>query len=95
MPAKFERLAVYSCPVVICGDLNIHVDQSDDCYALRLRQLLQSFRLVQHVNETTHSAGLTLDLVIIRSDTVITDMHVGGMVSDHALVLFSLLLHCY
>ena len=63
LSAIFERLAMYSCPIVICGDFNIHVDQSDDSYALRLRQLLQSFGLVQHVNEQTHSVGHTLDLV--------------------------------
>jgi len=57
-------------------------------YAVRLQQLLQLFGLAQHVNEPTHSAGHTLNLV--RSDTVIIDLHVGGMVSDYALVLFSL-----
>jgi len=31
-----------------------------------------------------------LDLVITRNDTEIADRYVGGMVSDHALVLFSL-----
>jgi len=42
------------------------------------------------VQEPTHAAGHTLGLVITRNDTEIADLYVGGMVSDHALVLFSL-----
>jgi len=83
-----ERIAVHSCPIVICGDFNTHVDQTDDVHAVRFGQLLQSFGLVQHVNEPTHSAGHTLDLVITRTDTEVTDLHVGDMISDHALVFF-------
>jgi len=64
---------------------NIHVDQTDDVYAVRFRQLLQSFGLVQHVNEPTHSAGHMLDLIITRTDTEVTDLHVGDMISDHDL----------
>jgi len=83
--AVFEWIAVHNCPIVICGDFNIHVDQTDDVYAVRFRQLLQSFGLVQHVNEPTHSAGHMLDLIITRTDTEVTDLHVGDMISDHDL----------
>ena len=38
-----ELLAVHSCPVVVCGDFNIHVDQSGDPHAIRLAELLLSF----------------------------------------------------
>jgi len=61
-----ERLVVQSCPIVICGDFDIHVDRSDDTYAVRSGQLPQSFGLVQHVKEPTHAAGHTLDLVITK-----------------------------
>ena len=30
LSAVFEHLTTYSCPVVICGDFNIHVDQPGD-----------------------------------------------------------------
>ena len=40
------------------------------------------------MNEPTHSGGHTSDLVITRTDTEVTDLHVGDMISDHALVLF-------
>jgi len=88
LSATFEWLAVYTCPVIVCGDFNVHVDQTDDVHAAHLAQLLQSFGCVQHVDEPTHVAGHTLDLVITRDDTDIYDLRVGGMISDHALITF-------
>ena len=90
LSAAFERVTTYSCPVVICGDLNIHVDQPDDPNAVRFHQLLASFGYVQHVTGQTHVAGHTLDLVITRSETEITGVLTGAMISDHALVRFNL-----
>ena len=63
LTSVFEQLIPLRCPVVVCGDLNIHVDQTDDVHAVRLVQLLKSFDCVQHVAEPTHVAGHTLDLV--------------------------------
>ena len=90
LSAVFERLAAFGCPIVVCGDFNIHVDNTDDINSVRLCELLQSFDCVQHVAEPTHNAGHTLDLVITRSDTSISALRVGDMVSDHALVCFTL-----
>ena len=53
-----------NCPIVVCGDFNMHVDQLVDTHAVRLDLLLQSFELVQRVKESTHPAGHTVDLVI-------------------------------
>jgi len=86
----FEQLAMYRCALVVCGDFNIHVDQPDDVHAMRLSQLLQSFDCLQHVNQLTHIAGHTLDLVITRTDTSVSDLRVGHFISDHALVSFNL-----
>jgi len=90
LSAVFERLLAYNCPVVACGDFNVHVDHIDDVNAVRLEQLLQSFGCIQHVTEPTHNAGHTLDIVITRNDTEISDLRVGAMVSDHALLRFRL-----
>ena len=86
----FEQLAARRCPVVVCGDFNIYVDQVDHVYAVRFTQLLKSFDCIQHVSESTHAAGHILDLVIIRKDTGIRNVLVGGVLSDHALVQFTL-----
>ena len=46
---------------------------------------------MQHLvrlSEPTHDAGHTLDLVISRRDVQVTDVFVGDMISDHALIHF-------
>ena len=90
LSAVFEQLTTYNCSVVVCGDFNIHVDQTDDPNAVRFHQLLESFGYVQHVTGQTHAAGHTLDLVITRSETDISGVHTGDMISDHALICFTL-----
>jgi len=69
---------------VICGDLNIHLDDVGDANAARLIDLLQTFNCVQHVSEPTHLAGHILDVVISRADTDIRRLSVDDFVSDHA-----------
>ena len=90
LSAVFEQLATYRCAVVVCGDFNIHVDQPNDVHAMRLSQLLQSFDCQQHVDQPTHTAGHTLDLVITHTHTSVSDLCVGDFISDHALVSFKL-----
>jgi len=90
LSAVLERLATYSCPVVICGDFNVHIHQIDDPNAVRLHQLLQSFGCIQHVTEPTHTAGHTLGLVMTSSETDISGVQTGDMISEHVLVRLSL-----
>jgi len=44
-----ELLVPYSGPVVVGGDLNVHVNDADSTYARQLTSLLSSFDMVQHV----------------------------------------------
>jgi len=83
-------LATHACPVIICGDLNVHVDQADNPNAARLHQLLELLGYSQHVHEQTHKGGHTLELVMIRSETDVSDGRTGPYISDHALICFSL-----
>jgi len=64
------------------------VDVVDVANTVRLNQLLQSVGYIQNVSEPTHDAGHTLDLVISRRDVQVTDLFVGDMISDHALICF-------
>ena len=50
-------------------------------------KLLDSSNLLQSVNKPTHLHGHILDLIFSPSDTnFITDVTVGDLISDHALV---------
>jgi len=57
---------------------------------VRLLQLLHSFGCIQHVTEPTPVAGHTLDLVITRANADIRNLRVGGSLSDHSFIQFSL-----
>ena len=57
--AVLKLLVVYGCPVVVCGDLNVHIRQCDDVHAVCLADLLQSFGCVQHIAEPTHKLTTT------------------------------------
>jgi len=88
LSAVLEWLATYACLMIICGDLfNVHVDEPGDTNAARLHQLLKLFGYSQHVHEQTHTGLHTLDLVMTRSDTDVSDVHIGPYIS---LIRFSL-----
>ena len=79
-------------PIIICGDLNFHVDDPEDTNASMLMDLLNSMDLVQHVGSSTQVSGHTLDLVITRKmDTIIRSQPVADcFLSDHATVICDL-----
>ena len=82
------------------GDFNIHVDRAYDnsdsqsqTQALKFLQLLDRANLVQHVNESTHDKGHTLDLVITRENdsTTISNLECTQAVSsDHFAIIFDI-----
>lgn len=88
LTAVFESLVVYSCPVVIGGDFNMHVQDPSDPDARRFASLLSSFDMTQHVHDPTHRQGNTLDLVVTFADRVphAVSVQPPGAISDHALV---------
>ena len=79
--------------VIYLGDLNIWVDDVRNNDAQNFLRLLNTFRLVNLVNEPMHNSGHTLDLVITKNhhslmksstvDTITT-------LSDHRKVNFQL-----
>ena len=83
-----EQLVSYRCPVFAetLMSTTTCATMGTPCAS----ELLQSFGFVQHVTEPTHARGHTLDLVITKSETTVLNLHVGGMISDHALIGFVL-----
>ena len=76
--------------LLIVGDFNIHVDNSNDTTARQFVDLLDSFNLVQHVSEKTHANGHTIDLVISNAmdhfvnDVKITDPVISDNLAFHS-----------
>jgi len=63
----FELLMTYSCPVIVCGDFNVHVDITDDPHAVRLRELLQTFGCVRmHLSLSRHTSAVTYSTLLSR-----------------------------
>ena len=77
---------------VLIGDFNFHVDDQNDTQAQRFIKLLDSYNLKQHVTNTTHEAGHTLDLIITRTEELcVSDIKIDNSVpSDHSAVIFNL-----
>lgn len=80
------ELSSFRCPIIVCGDFNIHVDIGVDPHAVRLAHVLKSFDCIQHVDKTTQNAGQVLVLVITRSETQVSKIEVGDMISIHTLI---------
>ena len=100
---QFEKLisrhAVCTEELIITGDLNFHLE-TDSNNTLLLRSLLEEYGLDQKVHEPTHTAGHTLDILIIRSDSsILKYVHVldpafcneqGKQLKDHFAIHWSL-----
>ena len=61
-----EELIVYSCHILVVGDVNIHLDKSDDVWTMKFNTIVDCFGLVQNISSPTHKAGHTLDVVITK-----------------------------
>jgi len=88
LSSVLEVLVTFSCPVLVGGDINIHVQDTADVDARHLHELLTSFDMTQHVDSPTHRLGGTLDLVMTFADYQVTELCVdpSGIISDHSLV---------
>ena len=64
-----EELIHHTGKIIICGDFNIHMENTDDPDTKKFSSLLERYGLIQHVSCPTHINGGTLDLVLTRSNT--------------------------
>ena len=71
----------------ILGDFNIPWDKQEDPERKCFASLLNSFGLVQHVEEQTHSRGHAIDFIISKKqDNTIVNHAVGELIPDHHLI---------
>ena len=84
-----EILSVMPEDFVLSGDINFHLE-SNDYYVELLRNLWNTFNLVQHVKVPTHKLNHALDLVLTRDGTSKISNLVAEDVqlSDHYMISF-------
>ena len=83
--------------ILICGDLNIHLDNLTSQYTNRLNEITSSYGLYQLVKKPTHKSGHLLD-VVICSNNIVNEKSIQVIDSinstfpkiDHFPVLFNL-----
>ena len=85
-----EIVSTYGSEIVLSGDFNIHVDDLNDPNAKSFLDILSVFDLSQHIKDSTHCGGHTLDLLIthdvVPGAVTVSPLHL----SDHCSVSFSL-----
>ena len=92
-----SRIILDSDKIVIAGDFNIHIDDSNDSLGNAFTTLLDSVGFIQNVNEPTHKHNHTLDLVLTYGIEVsqLKVLPLNPSLSDHYLITFQLVLEDY
>ena len=86
-----ERLAVFAAPILIVGDVNIHLDDLSLTHTVDFNNILSDCGLTQHVQGPTHRGGHTLDVIITKSSTRLLSLVVDPpLLSDHSLIVAQL-----
>jgi len=90
-----ESLVLQCGPVMVGGDINIHVKDAADADAACLAAVFDAFDMQQHVVSAIHNLGSTLDIVATFSGYCIDSLTVDppGMISDHSLITCCLPAH--
>ena len=78
--------------LLIVGDFNYHVEDTSDTESCCFNNLIDSFGFIQHVANSTHRSGHTLDLVLSRShdSLILQTRSVDHGFPDHFPVLANL-----
>ena len=91
LSSLLKSCAVVSNKLIILGDFNVHVNDSNDNLAAFFLDSLSSFGLTQHVTAATSKLGHTIDLVITRKNDKLLSLDVfEPLISDHKLVNFTI-----
>lgn len=82
-----ERTSTFGCPVILLGDINIHLDIVTDPDAVKFSTILDSHSLTQHISSATHRRGHTLDVFITTSDCPVASIvSEPPVLSDHSFI---------
>ena len=85
-----EHISTYACPMIMMGDLNLHLDVTLNPSAVRFQTAIENYGLLQHISSPTHRAGHILDVFITRTDIPVHDVDVQPPeMSDHSFITLS------
>lgn len=90
-----QFLPILSCKKslpVLLGDLNFHFDALASSDVKKLKDLIDQCNMTQLIDEPTHRAGHTLDLVITRklSQTFSNTAVIDRLISDHKVIIMNI-----
>ena len=75
--ALLSTLVICDGEIIICGDVNLHLDNSSNHYTRLFTHSLNAYGFMQNIQGPTHYQGHTLDVFITRdSSTLINDLTV-------------------
>jgi len=82
-----QHLTVLNVPVIVAGDVNIHLERTDDTNSQRFTELLTSFGLQSRVQTATQYHGRWLDIIATSRDLTSPVIEViDPGFSDHRLL---------
>jgi hypothetical protein len=84
-----ETVLISNSNLVLCGDLNFHMDCPTHPDTQTFIELINSTGLHQCVSNPTHTSGHTLDVVLTRDSDTLHNLSVqDDLLSDHSTVFF-------
>ena len=82
-----EWIVTFSLPVTITGDMNVHFKLNDNTNIKKMIDILETFRLTQHISVPTHDRNGYLDVIITDKEHTRVSVSVDDLaLSDHFLV---------
>ena len=80
--------------LLLLGDFNIHLDNQDIPDAITFQDFMDSFGLINHTKQSTHTSSHILDLVISQPEfsPIVKAVELGHFLSDHCFTHMSLLI---
>ena len=75
--------------LLLLGDFNIHLDNEDIPDTITSQDFIDSFGLINHTKQSTHTSSHILDLVILQPEfsPIVKAVELGHFLSDHMSVL--------
>ena len=82
-----EGIIVHDCGhLILTGDFNIHMDNSENPDTIIFKDFLESFGLTNLVSFLTHQSNHTIDLMITHHSSIIKSVRQGEFFSDHCFI---------